>query len=80
VAVATKAASGAITIQKGAAAAVSTSSTAAVTKGAVTVGDTIADAPADVRISEILIYDSVLSAADINRVVRYLQNKWEATG
>ncbi len=80
VAVATKAASGAITIQKGTAAAVSTASVAAVTVGTVGMGDTAADAVADVGVMEAIIYDSVLSADNIEKVVRHLQQKWNATG
>lgn len=80
VGVVTKTASGAITVQRGLNAPASQASTAAVTPGAITVGDTDADSPANVGIGEILIYDSVLSASNIERVVRALQNKWQATG
>lgn len=80
VAVATKTASGAITIQKGTGSPVSQASTAAVTAGTITVGDTAADAVADVDIAEILVYDSVLTSTQIERVVRSLQLKWQATG
>lgn len=80
VAVATKTASGAITIQKGTAAAVTTSSTNAVTVGAVGVGDTAADSAANIGLHELMVWDNVLSAADINRAVRAMQNKWQATG
>lgn len=79
-AVATKTASGAITIQKGLGAPVSQASTAAVTPGTVGLGDTAADSAADVRIAEVVIYDSVLSAGNIERVMRYLMAKWGAQG
>ncbi len=80
VAAITKTASGAITVQKGTAAAVTTSSTAAVTAGAITMGDTAADAVAAVGVGEILVYDNVLSASNLERAIRALQLKWEATG
>ncbi len=80
VAVITKTASGAITVQKGTAAAVSTASVAAVTAGTIGMGDTVADAAADVDVAEVIIYDSVLTATQIERTVRSLQNKWQATG
>lgn len=80
VAVATKTASGAITIQKGTASAVSQASSAAVTQGAIVLGDTPADAVADCGVTELLVYDSVLSATIIERTVRALQIKWQATG
>lgn len=80
VATMTKTASGAITIQKGTGSEVSQASTAAVTAGAITVGDTAADAIADCSVAEIIVYDSVLSATNIERVVRSLQQKWQATG
>lgn len=69
-----------LTRKRGLNSPVSQASTAAVTPGAITVGDTAADAAANVGIGEILVYDSVLSASNIERVVRALQNKWQATG
>lgn len=80
VAVATKAASGDVTIQKGLAAAVTTVSVQAVTDGTVTIGDTAADSPADCQLYEVIVYDTVLSAENIARNVRSLQKKWAATG
>lgn len=80
VAVATKTASGAITIQKGTAAAVSQASVNAVTPGTVTVGDTAVDSFANIGVHEIMVWDNVLSAANINRAVRAMQQKWQATG
>lgn len=80
VAIVTKTASGAITVQKGTAAPVSAASTAAVTPGTIAMGDGAADAAADVGIAEVAVWNRVLTTAEINRVVRAFQNKWEATG
>lgn len=80
VGIVTKTASGAITVQKGTAAAVSAASSAAVTAGAVVMADTPADAAAAIGAGELCVYNSVLTAAQINSLVRYLQTKWQATG
>lgn len=80
VAVITKTASGAITVQKGTGSPVSQASTNAVTVGTIGLGDTAADSVADVDIAEVMVWDNVLSAANINRAVRAMQFKWEATG
>ncbi len=76
VATATKAAAGNATIQLGLNAAVTATSTAAVTEGTTQIGDTAADQPGNFGLFELLIYESVLSAANIEKVVRYLQKKW----
>jgi len=78
VATATKTAGGAVTIQRNLVAAVSQASAAAVTDGTVQIGDTAADSPAAVRIYELLVFDSVLSAPDQARIQRYLMKKWGA--
>lgn len=80
VAVATKAAGGAVTIQKGLSAAVTQASAQAVTPGTVGIADTAVDQPADCQIYEVIVFDTVLSAENIARVVRYLQKKWNAVG
>lgn len=80
VAAATKAAGGDVTIQKGTGSVTTQASAAAVTDGTLSIGDTAADAFADVGIAEVIVYNSVLSTGDRERVIRYLQQKWAATG
>jgi len=80
VATMTTTASGAITIKKGTASAVTTSSTNAVTAGVIQIGDTAADSPAAFRIHELIVWDNVLSAENQARVIRALQKIWNATG
>lgn len=76
VATATKAAAGAVTIRNGIAAAVSQASTAAVTAGTLAIGDTPADAAANVGVYEVIGFDTVLSSENQARVIRYLIAKW----
>lgn len=78
VATATKVADGEVTIQRNLVAAVSQASTAAVTDGTVQIADTAADAVAAVAVYEVLVYNTVLSAADRAKVQRYLMAKWGA--
>lgn len=70
VVVGTKAAGGAVTIQKNRVTAVSTASSAVVTPGAVQVGGGSNFPNADVI--EFMVFDGVLNAADIERAVLYL--------
>lgn len=79
VGVVTKAAAGNVTVQLGTAASVSQASTAAVTDGTMQLADTAADSPASCGIYEVLVFDYVLSAGNIETVVRYLQKKWGAS-
>jgi len=76
----TKTASGAITIKKGTASAVSQASTNAVTAGVIQIGDTAADSPAAFRIHEIMVWDNVISAENQARAIRALQKTWNANG
>lgn len=78
VATATKVAAGAVTIQRNLVTAVSQASTAAVTAGTVQICDTAADQPAAFALYELLVYDTVLAAADQARIQRYLMKKWGA--
>ncbi len=78
VATASKVAGGAVTIQRNLVAAVSQASAAAVTAGTVQVADTAADSAAAVAVYELLVYNTVLAAADQARVQRYLMKKWGA--
>lgn len=78
VATASKVAGGAVTIQRNLVTAVSQASAAAVTAGTVQVADTAADSPAAVAVYELLVYNTVLAAADQARVQRYLMKKWGA--
>lgn len=54
----------------------SVSSAGAITAGVLELGDTTADAAANVDIYEVLVYGSVLGSTDIARVARALQAKW----
>lgn len=74
----TKAAGGAVKCQYNLSAIVDGGGTQAVTAGIVELADTTADAAANVRIYEVLVFDSVLAAANIAKTVRYLQKKWGA--
>lgn len=73
---ATKASGGSIKAQYNLVAIVDGGGTQAVTAGVVELGDTTADAAAAVRIYEVLVFDSVLSAANLAKVQRYLLKKW----
>lgn len=75
----TKTDGGAVTIQLNDDAPVSNASVLAVTQGALTVGDTVADAVADIDIAEIVIFDVVLTAANIELLYRYLAHKHGVT-
>lgn len=78
VAAATKAASGDAKVQLNLNAQVTATSTQAVTDGTVQIGKTAADSAAAIRVYEVIVYDSVISAENIARVVRALMKKWGA--
>jgi len=72
----TKAAGGAVKCQYNLVAIVDGGGTQAVTAGVVELADTTADAAANVRIYEVLVYDTVLSPANLAKVQRALLKKW----
>lgn len=73
---ATKAASGDGKYSTNLGSQVTATSTQAVTDGICELGDTTADSAAAIRLYEVIVYDTVLSAENRARVTRYLMKKW----
>lgn len=67
-----------VTVQLGTGSPASAASVGSITAGVLELGDTTADAAANVGIGEVLVYNSVLGASEINRIVRALSAKWGA--